>query len=104
MSWFKGKGMVRATAVKETAPVPRQTPAHIGRELEDRLAAFLIEHDRLAQRDGRPLMHLLGVSHNQHDGTTDYAVRSRVHDIHGKDWRFDSTIRLYPTGRLRLIR
>jgi len=49
-------------------------------------------------------MHFLGMSRNQHDGSVDYAVRSHVRGIDGKSHRFDSHVRIYATGHLRLVR
>ncbi len=111
MSWIKGKRTADSagTTKGETkahvgAHVARHAAAHISLELEQRLAEFLIAHERLTRRPGRPLMHLLGVSPNAHDGSTDYAMRSRVRDDHGLDQRFDSTIRIFASGHMRLIR
>jgi hypothetical protein len=103
MSWFKDK-RTGTVSSEHVAPKKHHHTPHIGEDVEARLAAFLVSHERLQARAGRPLMHLLGVSHNQHDGTTDYSIRSRVHDNHGKDHRFDSTVRVYPSGHLRLVR
>lgn len=105
MSWIKGKGTAKPVAASP-AQEHRHTHrvAHLAHDVEARLAAFLISHRRLQERDGRPLMHLVGVSHNAHDGTIDYSIRTRVHDAHGKDHRYDSTIRVYPSGHLRLVR
>lgn len=103
MTWFKGNGPEKQAAT-EHEPRSHQRPLHVAHEVEERLAKLLVTHHRLQERSGRPLMHLLGVHQNQHDGTIDYSVRSRVHDEHGKDRRFDSTIRLYPSGHLRLVR
>lgn len=109
MSWFKDKRVAAPGTApsdhsdrQEKQPQPRVP--HLPHDVEAKLAQFLVSHDRLQTRTGRPLMHLLGVAHNQHDGTIDYAIRSRVHDSHGKDRRFDSTIRMYPSGHLRLVR
>lgn len=107
MTWFRDNGNSMKTAV--AAPANRDARQrhhipHISEEVEQRLAQFLISHSRLQERNGRPLMHLLGVSHNDFDHTTDYAIRSRVHDVDGKDRRFDSTVRIYPTGHMRLLR
>lgn len=98
MSWFKEKRAEKAVSAQH-----HHTP-HLAHEVEAKLAQFLISHDRLQARTGRPLMHLLGIAHNHHDGTIDYSIRSRVHDAHGKDRRFDSTVRIYPSGHLRLVR
>jgi hypothetical protein len=106
MSWFKDKRAVTGTAVSRDHADHKkhhQTP-HVAQDVEVRLAAFLVTHERLQARSGRPLMHLLGVSHNAHDGTTDYSIRSRVKDVQGHDRRFDSTVRMYPSGHLRLVR
>ena len=103
MSWFKDKQTATVSSEHIEHRKHHHAP-HIGEDVEARLAAFLISHERLQARSGRPLMHLLGVSHNQHDGTVDYSIRSRVHDTHGKDHRFDSTVRVYPSGHLRLVR
>jgi hypothetical protein len=105
MSWFKDKQLGKEVAVSsEHGTAGHHHTPHVAHEVEDRLAHCLITHQRLQARTGRPLMLLLGVQKNAHDGTIDYSVRSRVHDEQGKDRRFDSTIRVYPTGHLRLVR
>ncbi|HEY5340837.1 MAG TPA: hypothetical protein VIK27_07415 [Candidatus Aquilonibacter sp.] len=104
MSWIQGKHAVATRAAAKGESAERHNGPHISCELQDRLSAFLIAHERLASHKGRPLMHLLGVSPNHHDGSIDYAVRSRVHDDHGPGRRFDSTVRVFATGRMRLIR
>jgi hypothetical protein len=105
MTWFRDNSSVKTPVASAERDARRhQHIPHIEHDVEERLAKFLISHERLQERRGRPLMHLLGVSHNDYDGTTDYAIRSRVHDADGKDRRFDSTIRIYPTGHLRLLR
>jgi hypothetical protein len=105
MSWFKDKGSTKPAVAPPNHEVRHKHSApHVSHDVEERLAKFLISHERLQERAGRPLMHLLGVAYNQHDGSTDYSVRSRVHDAQGKDHRFDSTIRVYATGHLRLVR
>lgn len=68
-----------------------------------KLAEFLVTHGRLVVRGGRPMLHFLGTCAN-HDGTHDYAVRTHVRASDGKHVTYDSTIRKYETGRLRLVR
>jgi hypothetical protein len=105
MTWFKGKETGKAAvATTEHGTTAHHRTLHVAHEVEERLAHFLITHNRMQARSGRPLMHLLGVSKNAHDGTIDYSVRSRVRDEEGKDHRFDSTVRIYPSGHLRLVR
>jgi len=106
MSWFKGKASSKPASVDEPKPRPAHAhhEPHVSREMHERLAHFLVTHKRLELRNGHPLMHVIGVSHNHHDGSIDYAVRSRIRGIDGKDHRFDSQIRIYATGHLRLLR
>ena len=99
MSWFKGK---QAPKRVESGTIPHHGP-HVAREVHDRIAHFLQTHDRVEMRGGHPLMHFLGVTQNHLDGTVDYSVRSRIRRD-GKEHRFDSHIRIYPSGHLRLIR
>jgi len=97
MSWFKGKALPQ--------PEPPVTPVKpVARETQERIAHFLVTHKRVELRAGHPLMHFLGVSHNHHDGSVDYAVRSHMHGIDGKTHRFDSQVRIYASGHLKLIR
>jgi len=99
MSWFKGKGSARPAPAATAAP-----SKPIAREIQERIAHFLVSHERVELRAGHPLMHFLGVSHNHHDGSVDYAVRSHVRGIDGKTHRFDSQVRIYASGHLKLIR
>lgn len=102
MSWIKTTG-----STKGTTPVPTwknvAKPPHVDTETEKKLADFLVTHGRLVERSGRPTLHFLGTCAN-HDGTHDYAVRTHVREKDGKHVTYDSTIRKYETGRLRLIR
>ncbi len=102
MSWFKGKGLPKPeTAAKSARPAHGVHPT---REIQERIAHFLVTHQRVELRAGHPLMHFLGVSHNHHDGSVDYAVRSHMPGIDGKTHRFDSHVRIYASGHLKLIR
>jgi hypothetical protein len=102
MSWFKGKASPKA---EEAAPAPRKTrEVHPTREIQERIAHFLVTHERVELRAGHPLMHFLGMTHNHVDGSVDYSVRSHVKGIDGKNHRFDSHIRIYASGHLKLIR
>jgi hypothetical protein len=92
MSWLKTTGL------------PKPVEAHPTREVQERIAHFLVTHRRVELRNGHPLMHFIGMSHNHHDGSVDYAVRSHVKGIDGKNHRFDSQVRIYATGHLKLIR
>ncbi len=92
MTWFKEKA------------APKAAPASPAPEVQERIAHFLVRHDRVELRNGHPLMHFIGMSPNQVDGSVDYAVRSHVKGIDGKNHRFDSQIRIYATGHLKLIR
>ena len=100
MTWIKGKGLPKASAVAEK-PAPGALPS---REIQEIIATFLVTHERVELRNGHPLMHFLGMSHNHHDGSVDYAVRSHVHGIDGKMHRHDSQVRIYASGHLKLIR
>jgi hypothetical protein len=102
MSWFKGKGSPKA---EKAAPALRKTrEAHPTSEIQERIVHFLVTHQRVELRNGHPLMHFLGMTHNHVDGSVDYSVRSHVKGIDGKHHRFDSHIRIYATGHLKLIR
>jgi hypothetical protein len=92
MSWLKTNGL------------PKPVEAHPTREVQERIAHFLVTHRRVELRNGHPLMHFIGMSPNHHDGSVDYAVRSHVKGIDGKNHRFDSQILIYATGHLKLIR
>ena len=95
MSWLKAK--------KDPVAHAHHHAPHVSREVQARIADFLRSHDRLESRNGHPLMHVIGTSHNHFDGSDDYAIRSRVRRD-GKEHRYDSHVRVYPTGHLRLIR
>lgn len=97
MSWIKHKAPA-------TPPKPsRPREVHVSVAFEERIADFLAEHGRLVKRRGRQLMHFTGTTHN-HDGSTDFTVRSRIRYEDGSEKQFDSHVRLYATDHLRLIR
>lgn len=75
---------------------------HVDAETEHKLADFLVTHGRLVAKAGRPQIHVLGTCDN-HDGTRDYSVRTFMNDD-GSRKMYDSHIRQYETGRMRLIR
>ena len=104
MSWFKGKAVSKAAAADGVKPLRKAHAPHPTPEVQERIALFLVRHERVELRNGHPLMHFLGMSPNQVDGSVDYAVRSHVKGIDGKNHRFDSQIRIYATGHLKLIR
>jgi hypothetical protein len=102
MTWIKTKvssaGTTAAPTWKNVAKPPR-----VDSETERKLADFLVTHGRLVVRTGRPTLHFLGTCAN-HDGTHDYAVRTHVREQDGKHVTYDSTIRKYESGHLRLVR
>jgi hypothetical protein len=105
MSWFKGRAAMKAVPVADTVkPERKRHEPHPSAEIQERIARFLISHQRVELRNGHPLMHFLGMSPNDYDGSVDYAVRSHVKGIDGKNHRFDSQIRIYASGHLKLIR
>ncbi len=104
MSWFKGKAAPKSVRAESLKPQHKEHEPHPSAEIQARIAHFLVAHRRVDLRNGHPLMHFLGMSHNLHDDSMDYAVRSHVKGIDGKNHRFDSQIRIYATGHLKLIR
>lgn len=100
MSWFSKPKPKKA--VTSVARHGRGEP-HISAETEQRIAHFLLSHGRMEQREGRPLMHVLGRFKN-FDDTMDYSVRTHVKLADGKRHAFTTHIREYPSGRMRLIR
>lgn len=102
MTWINPKG----TKAPATAVPVRKGHLHaaprVDAETEHKLADFLVSHGRLNAKAGRPTIHLLGPCSN-HDGTRDFAVRTYVH-AEGERVKYDSTVRQYETGRMRLIR
>ncbi|MGD0969561.1 MAG: hypothetical protein ABR949_14900 [Candidatus Aquilonibacter sp.] len=105
MSWFKGKGLPKPEkAAPPAKPQRKAHEAHPPREIQERIVHFLVTHQRVELRAGHPLMHFLGMTHNHVDGSVDYSVRSHVKGIDGKNHRFDSHIRIYASGHLKLIR
>ena len=105
MTWFKGKGSSKPESPGKPQPKAARTPeVHPSREVQEQIADFLVSHQRVELRAGHPLMHFLGMSPNHHDGSVDYAVRSHVHGIDGKTHRYDSHVRIYASGHLKLIR
>jgi hypothetical protein len=72
-------------------------------DVQRRIADFLVKHKRFAFTEGHLRLHILGTT-KHHDGGTDYAVRTAIQDAYGKQQIFNSHIRIYPTGHLRLIR
>ncbi|MGB6984467.1 MAG: hypothetical protein WBD74_00680 [Candidatus Aquilonibacter sp.] len=104
MTWFEGKASPRPVAAASIKPPRKGHEPHPSAQIQERIAHFLVTHRRVELRNGHPLMHFLGTSHNEIDGSVDYAVRSHVKGIDGKNQRFDSQIRIYATGHLKLIR
>ncbi len=102
MSWFKGRQLPNAAPLAVQPAL--KAALHPAAEVQEKIAQFLVNHARVELRNGHPLMHFLGMSRNQHDGSVDYAVRSHVRGIDGKSHRFDSHVRIYATGHLRLVR
>jgi hypothetical protein len=101
MTWINPKGKAPATAV----PVRRghvHAAPRVDPETEHKLADFLVTHGRLNAKAGQPTIHLLGTCNN-HDGTRDFAVRTFV-SAEGERKKYDSTVRQYETGHMRLIR
>ncbi len=103
MSSSTGNGARHAPRSAHAAAAARARPP-VARAGEDRIADFRIAHARLERGAGRPLMQLLGVSHHLPEDSTDYAVHSRLHDDRGRGRRFDSTVRVYASGHLRMVR
>jgi hypothetical protein len=104
MSWIKGKPSAAEQPQKTArASAHRERGIHVPPDVEAGIAKFLISHNRLQERAGRPVMHFMGMTRN-HDGSTDYAVRSRVHGPDGQQRDFDSHIRIQASGIFRLIR
>ena len=102
MAWLKGRAAPKLSDAEK--PVRHDGP-HVARETQEIIANFLVTHKRIELRDGHhPQLHFLGMSKNHIDGSVDYVVRSRVHGLEGKMHRFDSQIRIYASGHLKLIR
>ena len=100
MSWIKGKSEPQNPAHHSAH---REREFHVPPDIEAGVAQFLISHNRLQERAGRPVMHFVGTTHN-HDGSTDYMVRSRMYGIDGEQQEFNSHIRIQASGAFRLIR
>ncbi|HTV91894.1 MAG TPA: hypothetical protein VMG98_04170 [Verrucomicrobiae bacterium] len=99
MPWIGGKSRPKSSP----EPVSRNGP-HVAPATQELIAKFLVGHERVELRNGHPQLHFIGMSHNHIDGSVDYVVRSRVHGIDNKMHRFDSQIRIYASGHLKLIR
>jgi hypothetical protein len=97
MSWLKGKAAAKPAPSAQVGP-------HVPRATQELIARFLVTYQRVELHNGRPQLHFLGMSHNHHDGSVDYAVRSRVLSSDGEMQRFDSQVRIYASGHLKLIR
>lgn len=104
MSWFKGKAACKPLDTKPVDKPHMHRGPHIAREIQEIIANFLVSHKRVELRNGHPQLHFLGMSPNHIDGSVDYAVRSRMHGIDGKMHKFDSHVRIYASGHLKLIR
>ena len=104
MSWFKGKPAAKPVETKPADKPHAHNGPHVSREIQATIANFLVSHKRVELRHGHPQLHFIGMSHNHIDGSVDYAIRSRVHGIDGKMNRFDSHVRIYATGHLKLLR
>jgi hypothetical protein len=103
MSWLKGKAAAKPLTVTKPGLNTYKGP-HVPRETQEIIARFLVTYQRVELHKGHPQLHFLGMSHNHHDGSVDYAVRSRVQSDDGKMQRFDSQVRIYASGHLKLIR
>lgn len=101
MAWLKGKAAPRPLAASELA---HHKGPQVARETQERITNLLISHQRVELHNGHSQMHFIGMTHNHIDGSIDYAVRSRVHGRDGKMERFDSHVRIYASGHLKLIR
>ena len=105
MSWLKGKAAAKPLGASKPADKPHTHHGpHVPRETQEVIAQFLVSHRRVELRNGYPQLHFIGMSKNPYDGTIDYAVRSRILGIDGRMSRFDSHVRIYPSGHVRLIR
>lgn len=104
MAWLHGKSAPKPLDAKPADKPHAHTGPHVPREIQAIIAEFLVSHKRVELRNGHPQLHFVGMSQNHIDGSVDYAVRSRVHGIDGKMHRFDSQVRIYASGHLKLIR
>jgi hypothetical protein len=104
MAWLKGKAAGKPTGTKPVDKPHTHNGPHVPRETQDIIANFLVSHRRVELRNGHPQLHFMGMSANHMDGSVDYAVRSRVHGLDGKMHKFDSHVRIYASGHLKLIR
>jgi hypothetical protein len=104
MAWLHGKAAPKPLDTKPTDKPHVHHGPHVPRETQEIIAHFLVSHRRVELRNGHPQLHFLGMSRNLIDGSVDYAVRSRVHGIDGKMHKFDSHVRIYASGHLKLIR
>ena len=104
MAWLQGKAAAKRLDSKPAEKPYAHEGPHVDRQTQEVIANFLVTHKRVELRHGHAQLHFIGMSHNHIDGIVDYVVRSRVHGLEGKMHKFDSQIRIYASGHLKLIR